>query len=452
MLIVEENNIRKTTTGFEPRWYQEKLIRELFKGNKKKFLCNWARRGGKDLTWFNIASWWCMSKPSTSWYIFPNQPQARAAVWSGMTHEGRSFLSYIPDSAIESKNEARMEVKFRNGSLLALKGSTNHDSLRGGNPSLVVFSEHAYQDPMVYPSIVQPILQANQGIAAFISTPQGANHFFELSEIAKNTPEEWYYETLTVDDMGHIDVDKIKRDIQMGLISQDMADQEYWCDFRKGVQGSVFGRQLNKLRLDDRVTFVPYEPYHKVHVAADIGWDDEFAFIFFQVIGQAVRIIDCYANRQHAIPYYAEMLYEKKYNYGKLFLPHDAEAHNVETGNTRTQAFADLGFDCEVLPRKYKPDMIEDGRCLFAKLWMDERKCADLIKSLENYRREWDDKLQKYKEKPVHDHWSHYADAFMYAAGAVSLVGTTMTQQDADNIRARAIAKSNPWSQPGSGR
>ncbi len=52
---------------------------------------------------------------------------------------------------------------------------------------------------------------------------------------------------------------------------------------------------------------------------------------------------------------------------------------------------------------------------------MDEGKCKHLIKCLENYRKEFDQRLEVYKDRPRHDKYSHGADAMRYLAIAVKM-------------------------------
>lgn len=424
---------------FKPRWYQQNLIRALYVEKKKRAVLVWSRRAGKDMIAWHLAIWQCLEKVCTVFYVFPTQAQARAAIWSGITIDGKTFLSYIPEHLIAKKNEARMEIRFTNGSILALKGSNNFDSLRGTNPFLCIFSEYAYQDDRVFKLFLSPVLKANKGIAIFISTPFGRNHFYELFQIGQNS-DAWYTELLTVEDTGHIDVNEIKEDVAKGLLSEDQMLQEYYCSFDRGITGAVFGKLVHKMRMEDQIGIVPYFPEQQVHTAMDLGWDDDTAIIFFQVIGDVVRIIDCYANRQKDLEHYASIIHNRGYVYGKHFLPHDGKQHELQTGTTRVQKLSDLGIECEVLPRKSIIDRIEDGKCIFARAWIDEKKCAELIKSLEHYRREWDDRLGRYKETPIHDWSSHFADAWSYMGVAIKdhKLSRTMTKQDIDELKSKA--------------
>jgi membrane carboxypeptidase/penicillin-binding protein len=58
-------------------------------------------------------------------------------------------------------------------------------------------------------------------------------------------------------------------------------------------------------------------------------------------------------------------------------------------------------------------------RGIFPRLWIDQAACKQLIKCLENYRKEFDQRLEVYKDRPRHDKWSHGADAMRYLAIAV---------------------------------
>ena len=112
-----------TLNDFKPRWYQKNLIRAPFKEGKRKALLCISRRAGKDYLCWHIAIWQALAKKCIVFYIFPTQKQARDTIWQGITIDGKSFLDMVPSHLIAKKNEARMEITFTNGSILALKGS-----------------------------------------------------------------------------------------------------------------------------------------------------------------------------------------------------------------------------------------------------------------------------------------------------------------------------------------
>ena len=406
----------------------------------------WSRRNGKDFLAWHIAIWQCLMEPSVVFYIFPTQLQARACLWNSITIDGRSFLSFIPEHLIYKKNEARLEIHFHNGSILALKGSSNYENMRGVNCKMAIFSEYADHDPAVWNLVIQPVLRANNGLALFLSTPKGFNHFHQICELAAND-KRWYFDKKTVEDTGNMDVQEIKDDIANGIISYDNARQEYFCEFSRGRAGQIWGNELSRARLDERISYVPHEDGHLVYTSMDLGWNDEFCIIWFQVIGQTVRVIDCYNNRQKDLAHYAQIIHSKGYTYGTHFAPHDARQHSLQTGITREDKLYDLGIPVEILPTKRIIDRLEDAKSVFAKVWIDEKKCDPLLKALDNYHREWNESMQRYNDMPKHDWSSHYGDCFSYMAVAVKegRFGGGMTQDDVNALKRKARGSTDPF-------
>lgn len=329
-----------------------------------------------------------------------------------MTNAGERILDYIPEELIASKNSQEMKIRFINGSLLQLVGSDNYDTLMGTNPQLCVFSEYSLQDPRAY-QYIRPILTANDGTALFISTPRGKNHLWELYQIAQHSPD-WYCLKLTVDDTGHIPLREIERERAEGIMSDDLIQQEYYTSFTMGVEGAYYAKYLDRMRVDGRIGLVPWESGFKVHTAWDIGVRDSTAIIFFQTIGQTVRIIDCYEKNKEGLEHYINVLQQKPYTYGKHIAPHDMRVREFGSGMTRLEKAKQLGITFTVAPDLTIPDGIESVRSALSKVWIDDTKGAPLLKALENYRQEYDAKRKVYKNHPLHDQFSHFADCMRY--------------------------------------
>lgn len=397
---------------YHPRPYQLPILDAILNKGYKRVLGILPRRSGKDITAFNLCIRECVRKTCVIYYIFPTFSQGRRALWDCITSSGEHVLDYIPPQIIKSKNSTEMKIIFINGSILQIVGSDRFDALRGTNPQGVVFSEYAYQDPRAYP-VIRPILTANDGWALFLSTPFGKNHFWNLFQIAENSPE-WFCYRLTVEDTEHISLWEIEKERAEGIMSDDLIQQEYYCDFTMGVEGSYYAKYLQKLRLDGRISDVPWESAFKVHTAWDLGVRDSTTIIFFQTIGQTVRIIDCYENSKEGLEHYVSILEQKPYSYGKHIAPHDIAVKEWGSGMTRIEKAKQLGVSFTIAPNISIEDGIESVRSTMNKLWFDQTKCAPLLKALENYRQEYDAKRKVYKSHPLHDFSSHYADSFRY--------------------------------------
>lgn len=422
---------------FQPREYQKPLFEAILSKGYKRVLGILPRRAGKDVSAFNLCIRCCLKEPCIIYYIFPTYSQAKKVIWDSITNTGERILDYIPEQVMESKNSQEMKIRFKNGSLFQLVGSDNYDSLMGTNPRGVVFSEYALQDPRAY-QYIRPILTANGGWALFISTPRGKNHLWELYQLAQSSPE-WFCLKLSIEDTQHISLHEIEKERQEGLMSEDLIQQEYYTSFDMGVEGSYYNRYLDKMRVNGRIGLVPWENGFNVHTAWDLGVRDATSILFFQTIGQSVRIIDCYSNSKHGIEHYAEVLNNKPYQYGTHIAPHDIRVREWGSGITRFEKARELGITFTLSDEITVPDGIEAARSLFSKLWIDEKNCADFLKALENYRQEYDSKRKIYKNRPLHDWSSHYADAFRYLAVSLPKTSDGLSAEDLDKNYREAV-------------
>lgn len=215
-------------------------------------------------------------------------------------------------------------------------------------------------------------------------------------------------------------------------MSEDMIQQEYYTSFDMGVEGAYYASYLDKAKRDGRISQVPWESSFKVHTAWDIGVRDSTTIIFFQTIGQTVRIIDCYENSKQGLEHYAEILHGKPYLYGRHIAPHDIRVQEWGSGVTRFEKARQLGIKFRIADDYEIPDGIEAARSLFSKLWIDEKKCKPLIKALENYRQEFDVKRKVYKPRPLHDWSSHFADSFRYLAISLPKTADGLSREELD--------------------
>lgn len=398
---------------FKPREYQLPLLDSIINKNHKRVLAIWPRRAGKDIVGFNIALRKLLEKVGIYYYVLPSFAQGRKILWDGITNDGQKILDFIPKELIESINNSEMKIKFINGSLFQVIGSDTYDNtLVGTNPRGIVFSEYALQDPRAY-QFVRPILAANDGWALFLSTPRGHNSLYELYNIAIQS-DDWYVSKLTVDDTQHISRHQIEKDRAEGLMSEDLIQQEYYTSFDMGVEGSYYSKYIDRMRLNRQLGEVPYETGFKVHTAWDLGMADDTTILFFQTIGQTVRIIDCYQNNGASLQHYVKILEQKGYAYGKHIGPHDIKVRELGTGQSRLEMARNLGIYFEVAPNLAIEDGIESVRANMSKIWIDSVKCSSFIKALESYRQEYDSRRKIYKGIPLHDWSSHWADTMRY--------------------------------------
>jgi hypothetical protein len=428
---------------WKPRLYQIPICDAIDNKGYKRVIACWPRRAGKDITAFNLCVRQCLRRVGTIFYIFPTFSSGRRILWDALQNDGMRILDYIPKELVESRNEQQMRIRFVNGSVIQIVGSDNYDqTLVGVNAMGMVFSEYALADPRAY-QFSRPILTANDGWALFCSTPRGKNSFWELFQIAINNPKDWFVSKLTVEDTNHISLHEIQRELSTGEMSDDLVQQEYYTSFDMGVEGSYYAKYLDRMRTKGQIGSVPWESAFKVHTAWDIGVRDSTTIIFFQTIGQTVKIIDCYENSKVGLEHYIKVLDQKPYKYGKHIAPHDIRVREFGTGMTRVEKARQLGINFTIAPDVSIEDGIESVRSAFSKIWIDEVECKLLIKSLENYRQEWDSKRKIYKGHPLHDFSSHWADSMRYLAISLPKTRDGLSPEELDKRYEQAVMGSN---------
>lgn len=423
---------------FQPRPYQISIIKALNSGTKRAV---WVvhRRGGKDVTAFN----WCilqllLNPGWTAFHILPTYSQAKKVIWDSSTNDGQRILDYIPKECIESKNGHEMKIRLTNGSLYQLIGSDNIDSLVGSNPKIIIFSEYAIQSPAAW-DYLRPILDVNKGYALFISTPRGKNHFYDLMTMAKKS-KDWFCEVLPINETDVLTEEEIQKMRDEG-VSEEHIQQEFYCSFNRGVEGSYYGRLIEKARTEGRICNVSYETRSPVHTAWDIGYGDSTSITFWQEIGGELRIIDFYEAQGEGIAHYAKLIQSKPYVYGTHYMPHDAGSGSIQTGRTLQDVAYEQGIKATILEREADVSVgIESTRSMLSTVFIDEKKCSHLIKCLENYHKKYNEKQNCYSESPLHDWTSHAADSIRYMANARIQFGRgpgSMSKESLDRLKAQ---------------
>lgn len=415
---------------FKLRDYQLPLYDAIENKHYKRVLLIWPRRAGKDVAVFNLAIRTALRRPQVIFYIFPTYAQGKKVIFDSITNDGERILEYIPKEIIESMNSQEMKIRFKNGSLLQVVGSDNYDSLMGTNPQLCIFSEYALQDPRAY-QYIRPILTANDGCAIFLSTPRGKNHLWELYEIARQNPD-WFCQKLTVEDTNHINLEEIERERMSGEMSDDLIQQEYYTSFDMGVEGSYYAKYLDRMRVKGQIGIVPWESSFKVHTAWDLGTRDSTVIIFFQTIGQTIRIIDYYEKNKEGLEHYVKVLESKPYTYGRHIFPFDVKVMELGSGITRVEKLRQLGIKATIADDIGIMDGIESVRSSLSKIWIDEHSCKLLIKALENYRQEYDVRHKVYKSQPLHDWSSHACDAMRYLSVSLPKTKDGLSPEELD--------------------
>lgn len=425
---------------FQLRPYQVPIWDAIFVEGKRRVIAVLPRRAGKDLVGFNMAIFQCLLKTCMMMYVLPVFNQARGAIFDAITIDGLRFLDYLPMPFVDKINSHEMKIIFKNGSILQLVGGETHKtSIRGRNPFGVILSEYAYFDSGEVLDTISPILAANKGWLLILSTPWGKNHYYELYKYALGSSF-WFVHSKKTSEIHHISDEALEE--EKNKMSLEKYAQEYEISFESGVDGTYYGRSLERLRQNGQINAVAWDPGLLVHCAIDIGVSDATTIIFFQTLGDGtiIRIIDCHSNTGLGLDYYAKLIQDKPYRYGMMFAPHDIKVREWGSGAiTRYERAQQLGLNFEILEQIPIIDGIENVLAHFPKIWIDATKGKSLIDALENYRRQFDEKKQIYSPKPLHNWASNYADALRYLCQGLHLTYSSTSGSSYDKIRNEAM-------------
>jgi phage terminase large subunit len=182
---------------------------------------------------------------------------------------------------------------------------------------------------------------------------------------------------------------------------------------RQTVDGAIFAREMQMAELDGRITKVGYDPMKPVHAVFDLGWSDATAIWFVQFIGMETRLIRYHEDNQKTISDYLAKMQTYGYFYDTLWLPHDAENKTLAAaGRSIDQIVRSAGYKTKIIPRTPIVDSINAARTLFRNCWFDKDNCYDGLQCLRHYRYEVDPDTKAFSKNPLHDQFSHGADAF----------------------------------------
>ncbi|HZF98255.1 MAG TPA: hypothetical protein VEY92_08440 [Pseudoxanthomonas sp.] len=130
-----------------------------------------------------------------------------------------------------------------------------------------------------------------------------------------------------------------------------------------------------------------------------------------------MRVLEYIEVNQKTLDWCSNELKMRGHNWGTLWLPHDGAHGDYKTGQSAQQMMQALGWDAQVIPTY--PGALEDGirkaRSVFPRVYFDKGKTDRLIQCLRRYRRGVPTTTGE-PGRPVHDEWSHGADAFRYMA------------------------------------
>ena len=321
----------------------------------------------------------------------------------------RSFIKKF-DLEITRDNLKDRIIELSNGSTIRMGSLSTIDSCVGRSYNLILFDEAALGNGEdAFNVALRPTLDRPGSKAIFISTPRGRNNWF--AKFFDRGFSDKYPEWVSIqadytenERMSASDVAEAKRSMSAAEF-----DQEYLASF------NVFEGQIYKFPSTSVVEWFVCDR-QEAFGGLDPGYKDPTAYvvIVYDMSRDVFHIVAEYLASEATTPAHASRIKEMNQRWGvdMIFIDSAAAqfaadlAYNHDLSTTRAKK--------DVLPGiAYVQSLIESGRLLV------DPSCENVLAMFDQYR--WDDgnkdKSSKtiVKEKPVHDQYSHMADAVRYA-------------------------------------
>lgn len=189
---------------------------------------------------------------------------------------------------------------------------------------------------------------------------------------------------------------------------------------KPAVEGAIYFDAMSAAIAAGRIREVPHDCSLKTHVIFDLGMADSMTLILVQKVASEIRIVHYIEGNQRILAdYSAELrslrLDDQPMNWGHVYLPHDGFHKRHQTGKDDATIMRGLGWTVQEVPNTHVNSGIDRAREVFPRVYFNKARTERLVECLKRYR--WNIS-QKTGEAvtPLHDEFSHGADAFRYLA------------------------------------
>jgi phage terminase large subunit len=296
-------------------------------------------------------------------------------------------------------------IELENGSTIRMGSLSTVDSTVGRSYDLIIFDEAALGEggEAAFNVALRPTLDKPSAKAIFISTPRGKNNWFSQFWQRGFSDEFPEWVSLQADysentRMAESDVAEAKRSM-----SKAEFEQEYLASFTV-FEGQIYALQENSIEV------MPEGIRGEAIAGCDPGYRDATAFVVvvYDGAGDCFYIVDEYLEAEKTTAQHAEQFQELCGKWGVEVIFIDSAA---------AQFASDLAYQYDLSTTKAKKDvlpgiayvqtLVAQGRLKIAP------NCTNVLAMFDQYR--WDQREGLQRERPLHDEYSHMADAVRYA-------------------------------------
>lgn len=327
---------------------------------------------------------------------------------SSISFELQRKLIKTFDIEVAKDNLKDKVIELTNGSSVRMGSLSTVDSCVGRSYNLIIFDEAALGSDAesAFNVSLRPTLDRPGSKAIFISTPRGKNNWFSrfYDRGFSSTYPEWcslqadYTENERMSDK---DVQEAK-----SSMTRSEFEQEYLASF------TVFAGQIFEFDASKHVVEFDRQTTKRVEVIGglDPGYRDPTAFVVVAYYEEddVFHVVDEYQASEVTTAEHAAEISRLNDLWGIETIFIDSAAAQFAGDLAYTYNIATIKAKKQVLEGiAHLQTIISQGRLLVAP------HCHNTLLMLDQY--QWDTTATLQRERPVHDHTSHIADALRYA-------------------------------------
>lgn len=360
--------------------------------------------------------------PRIAWF-YPTRVRAKDIAWGYMKHYSKTIpgIKHI---------ESELAVEYPNGGRVTLYGA---DNARGVGLWLDgVYYDEADEIPNKVIADVAPALSDYSGFSVYAGMLRGRYNLWRRYSEAIGKPDV-YTLLLRASESGIISETELAR--LKSTMGETAYRMQMECDPNAAIANAIYGAEMDAMRKGNRIGLVAHDPASPLYAFADIGHSlsgDDWAWWLVQFSGRDILLLEYFASTGHMPSFYAAKIREWEDKYSQKvamsFLPHDGKQQD-QMGKTTRHYLNEAGLTrvmvVERTPRLW--DSINYLRALLARVHINQEGCGATwmlgetempsgIDCLDFYTKKEDASTGIMKDVPVHDQYSHGADALRTAA------------------------------------
>jgi hypothetical protein len=359
--------------------------------------------------------------PRYAW-MFPTRVRAKDIAWERLKH----FAEPIPGIKVI---ESELAIEYPNRARFTLYGA---DNSRGVGLWLDgIYYDEADEIPPKTVIDVAPALADFNGFTVHAGYLTGRHNLFKKYEEAKSDPT-IFTMFLRASESGIYPQEVLDKQRKM---MGDAAYMMQWeLDVNAALANAIYGQEMDGLRKVGRIYDFAFDPSCPLYTFWDIGYSDYVPIWLVQLVGRDICVLDYFCRNREVPAFYAAQVRQWEQEYGAPvrmnYLPHDAASHE-KTGTTYVGELRKAGLEyLKVVPRT--PDVwlgINRLRVLLPRFYLHHSKCSvgwkqgeeempSGIDCLDYYEKTPDASSGVIRDMPLHNQYSHGADALRTFAEA----------------------------------